>query len=92
MSRIVFGRVLTQPDAFDSARDRRTVVVAHERRSAAEGRCRDVLGELAKTGRGSAVWEPCKVLRAHLPKGAKDIYRAELRAAKARIREELQNG
>lgn len=92
MSRIVFGRVLTQRDAFHSARDRRTVVVAHEWHSAAKGRCRDVLGELAKIGRGSAVWEPCKVLRAHLPKGTKDIYRADLRAAKARIREELQDG
>ncbi len=91
MSRIVFGRVLTQPDAFHSASDRRTVVVAHEWHSAAKGRRRDVLGELVKIGRGSAVWEPCKALRAHIPKGAKDVYRADLRAAKARIREVLQN-
>ncbi len=92
MPRIVFGRVLTQPDAFYSANDRRTVVVALESYSAAKGRHRDILGELTKVGRSSAIWAPCKDLRARIPKDAKDVYRSDLRAAKARIREVLQNG
>ena len=92
MPRIVFGRVLTQPDAFHSARDRRTVVVSLESHTAANGRRRDVLGELVKVGRSSAIWAPCKELSARIPKDARNIYRSNLRAAKARIREVLQNG
>lgn len=90
--RIVFGRVLTQPDAFYSARDRRTVVVAVESHSAAKGRHRDILGELMKIGRGATIWQPCRALSARIPKNAKDVYRADLREAKARLMEVLKNG
>ena len=92
MPRIVFAPVLTLPHAFHSRLDRRTVVVAHEWHSAANSRRREAPGELMKIGRGETIWEPCRALSARIPKNAKDVYRADLREAKARLRGVLQNG